>query len=190
MLVTVLRVASLIAFAGPILRTGAVGGPKTDHRARTAVAATEPRSSQTSRPSGCSWPSSPSLLATPTVSEHWCWRCAVAFSQQRGPLSLPGPGPSFGAAWSLVPTTDQGTGLVTTGLYRLIRHPIYLGLSMLAMGQALAFSSWPAVLAVFSAIVPTFVWRAYAEEKLLTEMFGDRYCHYRGQTKMMIPYLL
>jgi protein-S-isoprenylcysteine O-methyltransferase Ste14 len=96
----------------------------------------------------------------------------------------------LGAAWSLVPTADQGTGLVTTGPYRLIRHPIYLGLSMLAMGDALAFSSWPAVVVVFSAIVPTFVWRAYAEEKLLTDIFGDRYARYRGQTKMMIPYLL
>jgi protein-S-isoprenylcysteine O-methyltransferase Ste14 len=96
----------------------------------------------------------------------------------------------LGVAWSFVPAADQGTGLVTTGPYRLIRHPIYLGLSMLAMGEAVAFSSWPAVLVAFSAILPTFVWRAWAEEKLLTDMFGDRYSHYRRQTKMMIPYLL
>lgn len=96
----------------------------------------------------------------------------------------------LGAAWSLVPTAEQGTGLVTTGPYRLIRHPIYLGLSLLAMGEALAFSSWPAVLVVFSAIVPTFVWRAYAEERLLADTFGERYAHYRKLTKMMIPYLL
>ena len=96
----------------------------------------------------------------------------------------------LGAAWSLVPTAEQGTGLVTTGPYRLIRHPIYLGLSLLAMGEALAFSSWPAVLVVFSAIVPTFVWRAYAEERLLADTFGEQYAHYRKLTKMMIPYLL
>ena len=96
----------------------------------------------------------------------------------------------LGAAWSLVPTAEQGTGLVTTGPYRLIRHPIYLGLSLLATGEALAFSSWPAVLVVFSAIVPTFVWRAYAEERLLADTFGERYAHYRKLTKMMIPYLL
>ena len=96
----------------------------------------------------------------------------------------------LGAAWSLVPTAEQGTGLVTTGPYRLIRHPIYLGLSLLAMGEALAFSSWPAVLVVFSAVVPTFVWRAYAEERLLADTFGERYAHYRKLTKMMIPYLL
>ncbi|WP_436249992.1 methyltransferase [Mesorhizobium amorphae] len=42
----------------------------------------------------------------------------------------------LGSGWSLVPMTDQGTGLVTTAPYHLIRHPIYLGLSMLAMGGA------------------------------------------------------
>jgi protein-S-isoprenylcysteine O-methyltransferase Ste14 len=96
----------------------------------------------------------------------------------------------LGSAWSLVPTADQSTGLVTTGPYRLVRHPIYLGLSMLAMGEALAFSSWPAVVLVLSAIVPTFLWRALAEERLLADMFGEHYAHYRKQTKMMIPNLL
>ena len=96
----------------------------------------------------------------------------------------------LGSAWSFVPTADQSVGLVTTGPYRFVRHPIYLGLSMLAMGEALAFASWPSVVVAFFAIVPTFVWRACAEERLLTDTFGDRYDYYRKQTKMMIPYLL
>ena len=70
----------------------------------------------------------------------------------------------LGLAWSLVPRADQGTGLVTTGPYRLVRHPIYLGLALLAMGQALAFSSWPAFSIVLCGIIPTFAWRARAEE--------------------------
>jgi protein-S-isoprenylcysteine O-methyltransferase Ste14 len=96
----------------------------------------------------------------------------------------------LGAAWSLVPPAEQGTDLVTTGPYRLLRHPIYLGLSLLAMGEAIAFSSWPANAVVFSAIVPTFVWRACAEERQLADTFGERYVHYQKLTKMMIPYLL
>ena len=81
----------------------------------------------------------------------------------------------LGPAWSFVPKADQGTGLVTTGPYRLVRHPIYLGLALLAMGEALAFSSWPALMIVLSGIVPTFAWRARAEEKLLSRTFGERY---------------
>ena len=96
----------------------------------------------------------------------------------------------LGLAWSLVPKADQGTGLVTTGPYRLVRHPIYLGLALLAMGQALAFASWPALMIVLCGIVPTFAWRARAEEKLLTGAFGERYAAYRQRTRMIIPHLL
>ena len=96
----------------------------------------------------------------------------------------------LGPAWSFVPKADQGTGLVTTGPYRLVRHPIYLGLALLAMGEALAFGSWPALLIVLSGIVPTFAWRARAEEKLLSRTFGERYAVYRQRTKMIIPHLL
>ena len=96
----------------------------------------------------------------------------------------------LGSAWSFVPMADQGTGLVTTGPYRFVRHPIYLGLSMLAMGEAMAFGSWQAVVLVLFAIVPTFVWRASAEERLLAHTFGQRYAEYRRQTKMMVPRLL
>jgi protein-S-isoprenylcysteine O-methyltransferase Ste14 len=89
----------------------------------------------------------------------------------------------LGSAWSFVPMADQGAGLVTTGPYRLVRHPIYLSLSLLAMGQALAFSNWPAVAVVFFAIVPTLVWRAWVEERLLADTFGERYAHYRKETR-------
>jgi protein-S-isoprenylcysteine O-methyltransferase Ste14 len=93
----------------------------------------------------------------------------------------------LGSAWSLVPMADQGAGLVTTGPYRLVRHPIYFGLSILALGQAIAFSSWPAIAVVFFAIVPTFAWRAWAEERLLADTFGERYTAYRSRTGMIIP---
>ena len=85
---------------------------------------------------------------------------------------------------------DAGTGLITSGPYRLVRHPIYLGISLLALGEALAFGSWPACLVVLSGIVPTFVWRAQAEETLLMRAFGERYEHYRQRTKMIIPHFL
>ena len=96
----------------------------------------------------------------------------------------------LGPAWSFRPVADEATGLVMTGPYRLVRHPIYLGLSMIAMGEALAFASWPALLVLLAGIIPTFVWRAAAEEKLLTVTFGARYTCYRKHTRMIIPYVL
>jgi protein-S-isoprenylcysteine O-methyltransferase Ste14 len=96
----------------------------------------------------------------------------------------------LGAAWSFAPIADQSTGIVTNGPYRLVRHPIYLGLAVLAVGEALAFGSWPALFIALSGIVPTLAWRARAEEKLLSRTFGESYKVYRQRTKMIVPYLL
>jgi protein-S-isoprenylcysteine O-methyltransferase Ste14 len=94
----------------------------------------------------------------------------------------------LGAAWSFAPKADQSTGLITAGPYRLVRHPIYLGLAVLAVGEALAFGSWPALLIALSGIVPTLAWRARAEEKLLCRTFGESYEVYRQRTRMIVPY--
>jgi protein-S-isoprenylcysteine O-methyltransferase Ste14 len=96
----------------------------------------------------------------------------------------------LGAAWSFAPKAGQSTGLITTGPYRLVRHPIYLGLALLAVGEALAFGSWPALLIALAGIVPTLAWRALAEEKLLSRTFGESYEVYRQRTKMIVPHLL
>lgn len=96
----------------------------------------------------------------------------------------------LGPAWSFVPEAERGAGPVTTGPYRCVRHPIYLGLVLLALGQALAFASWPAAAIVLIAIVPTFAWRARAEEKLLGRIFGEHYAAYRRRTRMIIPRVL
>lgn len=96
----------------------------------------------------------------------------------------------LGSAWSLVPTANPDQGLVTTGPYRLVRHPIYLGLVLIAAGEAVAFGSVPALAIALSAILLTFVWRARAEEALLKRTFGEPYEAYRRRTTMIIPRLI
>lgn len=96
----------------------------------------------------------------------------------------------LGAAWSFAPMANERTGLVTTGPYRVVRHPIYLGLTLLSLGQAIGFANWLAVLIVGCAVVPTFVWRARTEEELLHRTFGERYAAYRKHTRMIIPHVL
>ena len=96
----------------------------------------------------------------------------------------------LGCAWSLLPKAGRDTGLVTTGPYRLVRHPIYLGLTLLAAANALSFGSAAAFLIVLTGIVPTFAWRARAEEGELSRAFGEMFADYRRRTKMIIPHLL
>ena len=97
---------------------------------------------------------------------------------------------ALGSAWSFAPAADQATGLITTGPYRLVRHPIYLGFALLAMGNAVAFSNWPAATIVLFGVVPTFAWRARTEERVLNVTLGERYARYRERTRMIIPHLL
>jgi len=96
----------------------------------------------------------------------------------------------LGAAWSFAPRADADVGVVTTGLYRRVRHPVYLGLGLLTVGEAVAFRNGAALLVVGAVVLPTLLWRAAIEERLLIRVFGERYAAYRAHTKMLIPYLL
>ena len=186
-LVIVLRTVSMLAFGGPMLigLSARHGEPRARREGggRTPVAANFSAF-------GLFFPllliassSAEAPMALPLALSGCLLAVAGAALVLRSRAEL-------GPAWSFVPKADQGTGLVTTGPYRLVRHPIYLGLAMLAMGEALAFGSWPALMIVLAGIVPTFAWRARAEEKLLDRTFGERYAVYRQRTKMIIPYLL
>ena len=188
-LIIVLRAVSLLAFVGPMLLvvSGRHGKPKT--RASQEGGGRAPVVANLSA-FGLFFPSllifsgsAEASIALPLALSGCLLALAGAALVLRSRAEL-------GPAWSFVPKADQGAGLVTTGPYRLVRHPLYLGLALLAMGEALAFGSWPALLIVLSGIVPTFAWRARAEEKLLSRTFGERYAVYRQRTKMIIPYLL
>jgi protein-S-isoprenylcysteine O-methyltransferase Ste14 len=188
-LVIVLRTVSLLAFAGPMLLgvSGRHGEPKT--RASQEGAGRAPVVANVS-----AFGLFLTLLLTFSGSSEACMALPLALSGCL--LALAGAAlvlrsrTELGPAWSLVPRAEQGTGLVTTGPYRFVRHPIYLGLALLAVGQALAFGSWPALIIVLFGIIPTFAWRARAEEQILSRTFGERYAVYRQRTKMIIPHLL
>jgi protein-S-isoprenylcysteine O-methyltransferase Ste14 len=188
-LVIALRAASLIAFAAPLLL--AVGGSRPAPTTRTVQGRGDRVPVLVNFTAFALF--FPSLLTFPGSLQGYAalllalTGCLLAMA---GAALVLGSRMELGPAWSFVPVADEATGLVTAGPYHHVRHPIYLGLSMLTMGEALAFASWPALLVALAGIVPTFVWRAFAEEKLLTATFGERYALYRRQTKMIIPRLL
>jgi protein-S-isoprenylcysteine O-methyltransferase Ste14 len=188
-LVIVLRMVALLALAGPMLLgvSGRGGGPKTRARQRSGDRAPVVANLAAF---GLFFPSLLVFSGSPAGSTALLLASSGSLLAVAGAALVLRSRAELGPAWSFVPKADQGTGLVTTGPYRLVRHPIYLGLALLAMGEALAFGSWPALMIVLSGIVPTFAWRARAEEKLLSRTFGERYAVYRQRTKMIVPYLL
>jgi protein-S-isoprenylcysteine O-methyltransferase Ste14 len=80
------------------------------------------------------------------------------------------------------PWTDQEEHyLVTTGFYRYIRHPSYLGQLMLLMGWFLAFRCWIGFL-LCCAIVPLAIAQIRKEEANLLAELGEPYATYQKRT--------
>jgi protein-S-isoprenylcysteine O-methyltransferase Ste14 len=94
----------------------------------------------------------------------------------------------IGRNWGTPMTQKDEPELVTSGPYRLVRHPIYSGILAAAAGTAVALN-WVWLLAVALAGV-YFLYSATVEERYLTHRFPDDYPAYRRSTKMLVPFIL
>jgi protein-S-isoprenylcysteine O-methyltransferase Ste14 len=94
----------------------------------------------------------------------------------------------LGRRFSGLVAIQEGHELVTGGLYRVIRHPSYLGLLLGLFGWALVFRSAIGVL-VSLLFLPPLVARMNSEEALLESEFGERYSDYRRRTWRLLPFL-
>ena len=92
----------------------------------------------------------------------------------------------LGRRFSGLVAIQPGHELVTDGIYRVIRHPSYLGMIILMLGWALAFRSGLGVL-LAALTVPPLLARIRSEETLLRLQFGDEYDAYRRRTSRLIP---
>lgn len=76
--------------------------------------------------------------------------------------------------------------LVTSGPYRFVRNPMYLGHLVFFLGLAILLQSWPAWL-VFAAHLVWFDRRARRDEEHLSELFDGAYDAYRARVKRWLP---
>jgi len=84
---------------------------------------------------------------------------------------------------------EKTTKLVTNGIYKYIRHPLYSSLLLLAWGAYFKSPAWIGGLLAGTATL-FLVATARADEAECVRFFGESYHSYRQQTKMFIPYLL
>lgn len=94
----------------------------------------------------------------------------------------------IGRNWGMPMTKMEEPELVTSGPYRLVRHPIYSGILLGLLGTALATNLyWLIALVVLGAY---FLYSARVEERLMTASFPTAYPSYRAKSKMLIPFVL
>jgi protein-S-isoprenylcysteine O-methyltransferase Ste14 len=94
----------------------------------------------------------------------------------------------LGRNWGMPMTQKDEPELVTSGPYRLVRHPIYSGILLAMLGTSLATNTYWLIAAGVMGVY--FVYSARVEERLMAGTFPTTYPSYRASTKMLIPFLL
>jgi len=79
--------------------------------------------------------------------------------------------------------------LITSGIYKYIRHPSYLGQSLIFLGSGIVFSNWLSILFLFFPNFLAAIYRISIEEKVLIEHFSDQYKEYINRTKLLMPWI-
>ena len=96
----------------------------------------------------------------------------------------------LGRNWSVTLEVREAHVLVTTGVYHLVRHPMYSSFFLLGLAQVLLLPNWLAGAAGLLGAGLLFVFRVFREEQMMLERFGDEYRSYMARTKRIIPALL
>lgn len=127
------------------------------------------------------------LLAVVCRSEArplWTVAAGVLLLAVASALALAGA-LALGRNLSPFPKLGQRAQLVRHGIYAWIRHPIYTSVILAALGWALAWQSWPALL-VAALLIPFFRAKASREEHWLRERFPE-YADYEQRVSRFIP---
>jgi protein-S-isoprenylcysteine O-methyltransferase len=93
----------------------------------------------------------------------------------------------FGSNWSQTVATKVGHEPATSGPYRYMRHPMYTGSLLPALGSAIVCGgAWVFLLLILGTI---FLWRLGAEIKLTAQQLPNEYPEYKRRTKALILFL-
>ena len=94
---------------------------------------------------------------------------------------------TLGRAFSANVAMHADQRLQRTGLYRLVRHPSYLGLELIFLALALHARTWACFAVVLVPPTLAVLYRIHVEETALRLAFGADYEHYSRTTKRLIP---
>jgi len=95
----------------------------------------------------------------------------------------------LGRNWTVTLQIREGHSLVTGGVFRYIRHPMYAAHGLWGIAQALLLHNWIAGPAFLAAFLPIYLLRVAPEEQMMLEHFGEEYRLYMNRTGRVIPRL-
>ncbi len=95
----------------------------------------------------------------------------------------------LGDHWSPYLEIREEHSLVTQGVFRHIRHPMYAAHWLWGIAQALLLQNWGAGFSMIVCFLPLYLVRVASEEEMMFERFGEEYRSYMNRTGRVIPRL-
>lgn len=93
----------------------------------------------------------------------------------------------LGKNWSVTLELHEDHSLITSGVYKKVRHPMYSSIWLIALSQPLLIHNWIAGFATIIIFSITCLIRLPIEEKMMYEKFGTAYEKYCRKTGRLIP---
>lgn len=90
------------------------------------------------------------------------------------------------ASWRVISPRN----IIKTGVYKHIRHPMYLGGMLAIIGLLILFGSWVMFFIIFTMMFNFWLDRIDREEQLMLLCFGQEYADYMNKTKALIPLII
>ena len=95
----------------------------------------------------------------------------------------------LGRNWSPSLELRERHELVTEGVYRSVRHPMYASMWLWGVAQALLLQNWIAGWVSLVMFMPLYLLRVPREERMMLDEFGEEYRAYMNHTGRVIPRL-
>ena len=94
----------------------------------------------------------------------------------------------LGRQWNTTISIQENHELIRRGPYRVVRHPIYTGVLLAALGSVLALHTVGAGIGLLLLFI-TYAAKISREDRWLTKELGESYAEYRREVAAMVPWL-
>jgi protein-S-isoprenylcysteine O-methyltransferase Ste14 len=96
---------------------------------------------------------------------------------------------ALGKQWRIDAGLNTDHELVTSGPYRIVRHPIYTSMLCIFLGTGVLVAPWWLLLISIAIFLAGTEIRVHVEDSLLSSRFGDRFDIYKQSIPAYIPFL-
>jgi protein-S-isoprenylcysteine O-methyltransferase Ste14 len=95
----------------------------------------------------------------------------------------------LGRNWSVSLEVRERHELITGGVYRYVRHPMYSAFFLWAIAQFMLLPNWAAGISGLIGFGILYAFRVGREEQLMVDAFGDQYREYMRRTARIVPWV-